>query len=658
MGGTNSVEQPMSEIDFASYKGKRYAQELPDTKEEKRGPIYVSKQVECDPKKLTSFEVFLTGRALDNGTRRCYGTRNLEDGEYEWMTYNDVYDRMAAIAAGLKEFAGLERQNMVGIYSKNRAEWCLSAHACDRMAYVHVPIYDTLGADVLPFIVNHAELTTLFCSRDLFDTVIKCKDECQPLKYIVQFEEVDEEQQQVAEKNGLQIKSLREIEEMGEKRPIPADPPLPEDIATLCYTSGTTGNPKGVVLLHKTLAIIGVLMEDRLDLPSEVVHISYLPLAHVFEHAVLSVVLRVGGCVGFYQGDVHKLTEDIAALRPTVFVSVPRLLNRIYDKITQGVESAGGIKKLMFDQGYAAKKEGLKKGSKTHAVWDCLVFSRLRQVLGGRVNSIFSGSAPLDPEVKDFYKIVFGCDVYEGYGLSETAAGLTVPSPDIPSGPHVGFPLANTEVRLEDVPEMGYKSSDKPRPRGEILCRGATMFSGYYKDEENTAKAMDEDGWFHTGDIGCWNADGTLTVIDRMKNIFKLSQGEYVAAEKIENVYSKSKYVSQIFVYGDSSESVLVGVAVPDRESAEAWGKSKGKESAVDKLAKDSEFQKEVMDDIVRVGKEEQLRGFEFVKKLHLSPEAFSADNGLATPTMKLKRPQLKDHFQEHIDDMYSSLKH
>jgi len=525
---------------------------------------------------------------------------------------------------------------------------------------VLVPLYDTLGPDAVPYIVNHTELTVMFAGVDQFNVVMECKEQCPKLQFLIQFEGVTDEQRRIAASKNVVLKSLSEIEQLGRSRPLPADPPTPDDISTICYTSGTTGNPKGVVLTQRNVAITAVLAGERLKVESSDVHISYLPLPHVFERAVVTAVITNGAATGFYQGDVLYLMDDMATLKPTLFVSVPRLFNRVYDKIVQGVAAAGGLKKILFDQAFASKKAGLADGYKTHAFWDALVFSKIRLVLGGRVRIILSGSAPLAAEVKDFLKIVMCCDVVEGYGLSETAAALTLASAAMPLGPHVGPPILGAEVRLEDVPEMNYTSNDKPRPRGEVLFRGPNLFAGYYKEPEKTTEAVDKDGWFHTGDIGCWNADGTLSIIDRKKNIFKLSQGEYVAAEKIEGVYLKSKYVAQIFVYGDSLQSVLVAVVVPDPEVAEAWGQSKGLskvDSTPAKLAKNPEFQKEVLQDMDRIGKEAQLRGFEFVKKVHYHPDAFTMDQGLITPTFKLKRPQLKEFFQQQINDMYAQLK-
>ncbi|KAG6621249.1 Long chain acyl-CoA synthetase 7, peroxisomal [Phytophthora cinnamomi] len=665
MGAASSTERPMSEIDFDSYTGLRYTTRVPDTGDATHGPTYeVPNTVPVDEAQQTLYHNFLRGWSREGGARPCYGRRAVDPatgkvGAFTWLSYDEVKRRMDDLASGLTRACGLRRQENVGIFAKNQIEWCLVAHACDRMAYVLVPLYDTLGPDAVPFIANHTELRVLFCGLDQFHVVMDCRDACPKLQTVVQFEPVTEEQRHVAAAKNIELKSLSDLELIGRAEPLPADPPLPTDVSTLCYTSGTTGDPKGVILLHRNFTIVSALAGERLSVCPTDVHLSYLPLPHVFERAVIGSILQNSAAAGFYQGDVLFLMEDLAELAPTLFVSVPRLFNRVYDKITQGVAAAGGLKKLMFDQAYASKKAGLNAGYKTHALWDALIFAKIRQVLGGRVRCILSGSAPLSADVKEFMKIVFCCDVVEGYGLSETAAGLCLASGDMPLGPHVGPPLVRMQVCLEDVPEMGYTSKDKPRPRGEILTKGPLVFAGYYKQPEKTAEVIDENGWFHTGDIGCWNADGTLSIIDRKKNIFKLSQGEYVAAEKIEGVYLKSKYVAQVFVYGDSLQSCLVAIVVPDPEMAEAWGHSKGlsgEHLTVAQLVHNAAFQKEVQEDMHATGKEAQLRGFEFVKKVHFHPDAFSMEDGLITPTFKLKRPQLKARFQTEIKHMYEEL--
>jgi len=492
MGASSSSALSMSQTDFESYKGKRYTVEVPDTSDASHGPAYTAPDPDpVNEADMTLYHNFLRGCSIENGERTCYGRRSVDPvtgkaGAYQWISYSQVKARMERVASGLQSVGRMKRQDMVGVFSKNQIEWCLVGHACDRMSYVLVPLYDTLGPDAVPFIVNHTELRVLFCGRKQFDVVMACVADCPTLKLVVQFEPVTEQQVQQAKAKNVELRSLEELELLGEAHPAPADPPSPSDVSTLCYTSGTTGDPKGVILLQRNYAYVVWQMSRRIHvLPSDV-HCSYLPLAHVFERAVLGVLQARGASAGFYQGDLLTLMDDLAELQPTVFVSAPRLFNRVYDKITQGVAAAGGLKKMLFDRALAAKLAGLPEGHKTHALWDALVFSKVRMALGGRVRLIFSGSAPLSAEVKEFMKVVFCCDVAEGYGLSETAAAVAVGAVDMPMGPHVGAPLMYGQVQLEDVPEMGYTSRDKPRPRGEILVRGPMIFAGYYKEAEKT----------------------------------------------------------------------------------------------------------------------------------------------------------------------------
>ncbi|KAG7389581.1 Long chain acyl-CoA synthetase 7 peroxisomal [Phytophthora boehmeriae] len=613
---------------------------------------------------MTLYHNFLLGCAVENGSRPCYGRRTVDPesgkaGQYEWFTYNQVKTRMERVASGMQTILGLKRQDKVGIFAQNQLKWSLLNHACDRMSYILVPLYDTLGPDAVPFVINHTELSILFCGKKQFDVIMNCASKCQTLKTVVLLESISDEQKQLAVANSIEVKTFEEIEEKGRTEPHPADPPLPTDISTLCYTSGTMGDPKGVVLLQRNFAYAARQASNRLKIYPTDVHICYLPLVHVLERVVLALMHVNGASAGFYQGDLRLLMDDIAVLRPTVFVTVPRLVNRVYDKITQGVEAAGGVKKALFDHAIASKLARVEEGRKTHALWDLLLFNKLRQALGGNVRLIFSGSAPMSADVKKFMQAVFCCDVVEGYGLSESAAAVCVGAIDMATESHVGTPVMYAQVQLEDVPEMGYTSHDKPRPRGEILVKGPEMFSGYYQNEEMTKETIDERGWFHTGDIGCWNADGTLSIIDRKKNIFKLAQGEYVAAEKIENVYTKSKYVAQLFVYGDSLQSCLVGVLVPDPEVVKAWAQEHGRSgetASKTAVLADEEFRKDVLEDMERVAKQAQLRGFERVKNVHFHSKAFSSDDDLVTPTFKLKRPQLKKYFHTQIQQLYDEL--
>jgi len=364
--------------------------------------------------------------------------------------------------------------------------------------------------------------------------------------------------------------------------------------------------------------------------------------------------------------------EDVGALQPTIFVSVPRLLNRVYDKITQGVDEAGGLKAKLFHMALAAKAQGLKSGNLTHALWDRIVFGPLKAKVGlGRVRMVVTGSAPIAAHVIEFLRCVFGVPVLEGYGQTESSTCISFTDPDDFSSGHVGPPLACNEVRLVDVSEMGYltsdsvhgadvKSGNKGIPclgRGEICFRGPNVFAGYYNMPEKTKSAIDEEGWCHTGDIGLWTLNGNLRIIDRKKNIFKLSQGEYVAAEKIENVMSRSSFVAMSFVYGDSLQSKLVAIVVPDQEYMEGWATKNGfSAKSFTELCNDPGIVKTVLDDMTKQGKLAKLKGFEFPKAIYLESDPFSPENGLLTPTFKLKRQGARDKYRTNIDTLYTAL--
>jgi len=320
------------------------------------------------------------------------------------------------------------------------------------------------------------------------------------------------------------------------------------------------------------------------------------------------------------------------------------------------VDSTGGIKKMLYEHGFNSKKQMMEGGQYPEApFWDFVVFKNMREKLGGRVRLIITGSAPISDEVYRFLKICFCCPVIQGYGLTETSAGGTVTlGSDVTFG-NVGGPVPSCEIRLRDVPDMNYFAA---QGRGEICFRGGNVFSGYFKDEEKTKEAFDADGFFLTGDIGRWNENGSLSIIDRKKNIFKLSQGEYVAVEYIESIYVKNKYIQQMFAYGDSMQSCLVAIVVPDFDIVLPWAKSNGIENPDDKIAlcSNEKVKKFVFDDLNATAKQAKLHGFEFVRAIHLEPEPFSVENGLMTPSFKSMRPKLKEKYQSLIDKMYAGM--
>eukprot|EP00775_Hariotina_reticulata_P012349 gene12349-12483_t len=336
-----------------------------------------------------------------------------------------------------------------------------------------------------------------------------------------------------------------------------------------------------------------------------------------------------------------------------MFIGVPRVFDRIYSGIVDKIKLAGGIKKLLFDWGFARKLFYIKAGFKQ----DKLVFSKVKQGLGGNVKLIVSGGAPLAPHVEEFLKVAMCTPVVQGYGLTETCAASCIAVPDVWALNGTNGPCTPcTELRLESVPEMNYDATADEEPAGEVLLRGPQLFSGYYKAPEKTAEVLDSEGWFHTGDIGVITKAGGLKIVDRKKNIFKLSQGEYIAVEKLEAIYKKVPSIEQVWVYGNSFKSSLVAVVVPKEEAIQAWAQSNGKTGSIAELCKDPEAQKWIIEELQITGKLNKTKGFEVIKAVLLEPEQFSVDNDCLTPTFKFKRPQLQKRYQAEIDAMYANL--
>ncbi|KAG0361497.1 hypothetical protein BC939DRAFT_442872 [Gamsiella multidivaricata] len=612
----------------------------------------------------TLYENFLEGVQRSEGGQ-FLGYRPIVNGvpqPYEWMSYSRVQERVTHFGAGLAHL-GLAPSSNFGIFSINRAEWTMSELAGYMYNYTSVPLYDTLGVSAIEFIVNQTEMQIVIASGDKASILLNMKSALPTVKIIVVMGAFDEALIIEGQELGVKIVAWTEVERSGLDNPVPATPPTSEDTATICYTSGTTGTPKGAVLSHKNF-VAGIssfhtlAKHQKFFIPSVAdTHISYLPLAHVFERLCQAVMISGAARIGYYQGDTLKLLDDVAVLQPTIFVSVPRLFNRIYDKVLAGVKAKGGIAAFLFNRAYAAKKANLRRGILEHALWDRLVFGAIRARLGGKVKHIVSGSAPISPDVIDFLRICFSADVYEGYGQTEQAAGLSMSyKGDLTPG-QVGPPQLCVEVKLKDIPAMNYTSQDKPFSRGEIMLRGNSVFKGYYKAPKQTEETLETDGWASTGDVGQWDDRGRLVLIDRVKNIFKLAQGEYIAPEKIESILDKHPLVAQVFVYGHSLKATLVGIVVPDAETLKLWANENAlKDKSYEELCAVPLVKETLLKELAAFGRESDLKGFEILKNIHVTSEQFSIENDLLTPTFKLKRHTAKERYEVEIERMYAEI--
>ena len=612
----------------------------------------------------------------------CFGRRvrqadgNLE-GKYTWETYAQVEEVAKQIGSGIINLDLTEVKSQylnynikfVAIYGKNTREWLLTDTANILYGFTTMPIYDTLGVEATEHMLNETELKTVFLTADHLKTIYDgiVSDSFKFLKNIVVLdtENYTAELQKLADHAKVNILTLDQVIEAGKKQLHPiADNITPNDILTFSYTSGTTGKPKGAMLSHANVIafVAGSSYKGRVPIEKGYIHISYLPLAHVFERIVHTYLLYRQGRIGLYSGDPRKLKGDLAILKPDIFVSVPRLFNKFYDAIKAKVDGATGVKKTLIDRAIASKRHHYEKGGHIHhSLWDTLVFNKMKEVLGGNVKLLCTGSAPISDEVKLFLKLCFSCPFYEGYGQTEALGAEFVTYPDDSSFGNVGGILPHLEFKLIDVPEMNYFANDKDAegrlaPRGEILVRGGSVIPGYYKNEAKTKATFDEDGWLHSGDIGMVLPEsGALKIIDRRKNIFKLSIGEYIAPDKLTEVYKLVEGVSDIFVYGDSLKSCLIGIIFAEEPEIRKVAAKIGVEGTHQELCENDAVNEQVVKNLLAATKESKLKGFEKIKRVAIISQSFE-ELGLLTTTFKIIRHKAKDHFAAKIDQLYQGL--
>ena len=552
------------------------------------------------------------------------------------FTYSQVRDEVRRGAAALAR-SGIARGDRVAILSENRVEWALADWSCICAGVIDVPIYSTLPAAQVAYILKDCGASLVFVSDA--EQLAKVREAAANLDRPVDIVVFD------GSASGDGAVAWEDFLARGDDAPADdfvaeARRAQPGDLVTMIYTSGTTGTPKGVMLTHNNLA--SNIWATRILLRVELgdVSLSFLPLSHVLQRMV-DYLFFVSGCT-ITHGSIDTVAADMKRLRPTVLVSVPRL----YEKVYQAVLDADGVKgKLVAWAAGVGRRAALLKEEGApfpfllkiqYAIADRLVFAKLRMAVGGRLKYFVSGGAALAPEINRFF-LGAGITILEGYGLSETSPVTNVNTLDHFRIGTVGRPVPGTEVRIADD--------------GEILIRGPQVMKGYYGLEEMTREVIADDGWFSTGDIGELSSDGFLRITDRKKDLIKTSGGKYVAPQAIENLLKKNAYIDQAVVVGDGRKfcSVLV---VPAFERLGSWAAAEGLDGA-DRAAllADPRCQDLLREEIF--GELRDLARFETPKKIGLLSEPFTVENGALTPTQKVKRPVVTRLYADMIESFY-----
>lgn len=619
--------------------------------------------------------------------RKCLGTREVireEDemqpngrvfkkfvcGEYSWLTYAEVDARARAFGRGLSVLGQQIKENIV-IFSETKAEWMISAQACFAQNFPIATVYATLGEEALVHAINETEVRFIITDGSLLSKLSAVIDKLPKVEHIVYLGNVVKKSALLGFSRRIKIHSIQEVEEIGEAHEnssLVQRGPSPDDVAVIMYTSGSTGLAKGVIIPHSALmaSMTGITNRVQPAVSEKDVYVGYLPLAHVLELIAEIGILAHGASIGYssaltlsdQSSKIKKGTKgDLTVLRPTVMAAVPVIMDRIRQNVMEKLKEGPRLLQLFFTFAYSYKMKQLKLGYDTPLL-NKFIFSKMRNLLGGRVRLMLSGGAPLSEDTQFFMNVCFCCPVGQGYGLTETCGGGTVCHAWDRTAGRVGPPISSTEIKLVSWEEGNYTIGDKPYPRGEIVIGGPNVTRGYFKNPAKTAEDFEVDRkgqrWFHTGDIGEFHPDGCLKIIDRKKDLVKLQAGEYVSLGKVEATLAQSQYVETNCVYAESSYNFVVCLVVPRPKQLKALAVSLGvMTDDWAELCRNHAIRDAVLKDLQALGKAMKLEKFEIPQRLTLVTEQWTPETELVTAAMKLKRKNITAYYKEALDAMY-----
>lgn len=556
------------------------------------------------------------------------------NGKWEKISTDEYIRITNQLSRALLKYGIKKGDRIALITSTNRVEWCFFDQAALQIGAVTVPIYPSISSeDCVYNLENSGSKICIVSDEKLFDKINTIKSQLPELKDIFTFDDVkDATNWKELLESGKETDNQQEVETI-------KDSISEDDLVSIIYTSGTTGKPKGVMLTHKNIVSDVLGCEDRVPhKDSKNKGLSFLPLCHVYERMIIYLFTTNGISIYFAESN-EKLSENLKEIKPQYMTVVPRMVEKVYDAIYKRGTEAGGLKSKIFLWSIKVAEKYKIGDSKSlaHIIADKLVFSKWREGLGGNIITLVSGSAALSKRLNTMFHAA-GIPILEGYGLTETSPVIAVNSFEHTKIGSVGRPIKNIDVKIQED--------------GEITVKGPTVTQGYYKDEKQTREAFTEDGYFKTGDIGILDKDNFLFITDRKKEMFKTSGGKYVAPQVIENLAKASQFIEQIMVVGDG-EKMPTALVQPDFEFAKSWASKNNINIGVSptEIANSNELKAEIEKEISKINV--HLGKWEQVKKIELTPEIWTEDNGLLTPTLKLKRKAIKEHFIKLYEKLY-----
>ena len=571
---------------------------------------------------------------------RLFGTKNKQSGIFDWITYGDVLKRVDNFRGGLAHH-NIQKGDAVGIISSNRVEWAVAAFASYGLGARFVPMYESENYRTWEYIIKDSNVRFLLVSTPaIYEQIKQLKDKIPALENIYIIDTTGEQ-------------SMNHLESIGETKIVTSHIPASSDIASLIYTSGTTSEPKGVLLTHGNFTSNARAGYRRYinQLDQNSVSLSILPWAHSYgQTAELYNWFFFGGSIGFMQS-MESLADDFVKVKPSFLIAVPRVFNKIYAGIHQKMHEEGGFKLKLFNSSLkAARKYRLNQGrvgldtKMMYWIGSKLVFSKIKERFGGELLGSITGSAQMNEEVTSFFADI-GISVYNCYGLSETSPAITMNSPELNRQGSVGSALEFIEIRIDR--SMVDDLSDD----GEIQVMGPNLMVGYHNKPETTKEVFTEDGWLRTGDRGKLDADGFLYITGRLKEQFKLENGKYVFPSAIEEDIVLLPYIETAMIYGDG-RPYNICIVVPDHTILNKTAKQLNIKTEVDKLIH-SPFVQEFVGIEIRKSLKEKYGSYEIPKKFIFADEPFTVENGFLTQTLKLKRRLVIEKFKDQIEALY-----
>lgn len=564
------------------------------------------------------------------------------EGQWRWTTYLEFGRAVDKLRASFHEL-GIGKADKIAIIANNRVEWAVACYAAYGIGAAFVPMYEAQAAKEWEFIMHDASVKCVIVATDAIAKKVDAFESLAELRHIISLDT-----HTVARPADPSTPADRAVHRYAEllrtSATFDAINPDPSDIASLIYTSGTTGQPKGVMLSHRNISANVNSCMEFLPMTPEDRSLSFLPWAHVFgQTAELHMFLATGASMALAES-VEKIIPNLAEVKPTVLVSVPRIFNRIYTAVQAQIAQKPGFIRQMVKSALATRQKervGDSIGFGERMVLkatDALVFSKVRARFGGRLRYAVSGGAALSPDVAEFVDGL-GISVYEGYGLTETSPVLAVNRPGYHRIGTVGQPIPGVRIVID--------------PEGEIIAYGDNIMKGYYKKPEETAQVMTEDGGFRTGDMGKLE-DGFLRITGRIKEQYKLENGKYVVPTPLEEQVKLSPFVTNVMVYGDN-RPYNIAIVVPALPALETWAEQNGVDGKGTALFSSGKVRELYMQELKALG--EKFKGFESIKDFLLVPDDFTTENDMLTPSLKLKRRGVIEAYGARIDKLYADNK-